>query len=304
MVQRWCCGTIPLIALEAQVKYKYWSNYKWYCLGGLGALMFGGPKVNNVLASMTDKIVCATFSADPNLVEEDERQGADEIESGDNPEENVNLQPSEMPTPVSSLALAAAPLLTSNFTFDTRGLSVLNNYSAPNSRRSSDQQEATTPSSNSVNKLSLVGDYANSGALTGVSHIYNLDNVYHRSQTSSVENVHHSSNAGEGYPLSPQVRHKFSTSSVSLTENANEKRPMFSMDADDCSVRSAQVTPKSTPGRSQSMRSPINTDDRDNFTEEVTVWKDTNIHHTYTHTPTHTHTHTHTYIHTYIYIYI
>ena len=243
-------------------------------LGGLGALMFGGPKVNNVLASMTDKIVCATFSADPNLVEEDEREEVEENESGDNVEEEVSTQPSEMTAPVSSLALAAAPLLTSNFTFDTRGLSVLNNYSAPNSRRSSDQQEAMTLSSNSVNKLSLVGNYANSGALTGVPHIFNLDNVYHRSQTSSVENVCHSiSNAGEGYPLSPQVKHKFSTSSVSLNGNAIEKRPIYGMDTDDCSVRSAQITPKSTPARSQSLRSPINTDDRDNFTEEVTVWK-------------------------------
>ena len=220
-------------------------------------MMFGGPKVNNVLASMTDKIVCATFSADPNAVEEDDEREEEEEEEEEEEdeeeeeeeengaeEEQIDLASPEITAPMSSLALAAAPLLTSNFTFDTHGLSVLNNYSAPNSRRSSQQQEETTANS----KLSLVGDYANSGALTSVPHIFSIEN------------------AGEGYPLSPQVRHKLSTSSVSLSENVSEKRPIDGRDADDASVCSAQVTPKSTPGRS-----PINTDDRDNFTEEVTV---------------------------------
>jgi hypothetical protein len=40
----------------------------------------------------------------------------------------------------------------------------------------------------------------------------------------------------------------------------------------DSSVRSAQITPDSTPGRSlSSSRTRINTDDRERFTEEVTV---------------------------------
>ena len=199
--------------------------------------------MNNVLASMTDKIVCATFSADPSLVEEEaeeddishvleagalaeveEEESDEEVKhEAEEAEEEFNSQP------MSSLALAAAPLLTSNFTFDTRGLSVLNQYSAPSSRRCSDQHEATT---------------------TAVAVIFNMDSVYqsadaasgHRSQTSSVQNL------------------------CCAAPSVSPPPP-----CDDSSVHSAQITPQTTPGRSQSLRSNINTDDRDKFTEEVTV---------------------------------
>lgn len=150
--------------------------------------MFGtGPKVNNVLASMTDKIVCATFSADPNLSKEQDEDttnmGAVEddcvsyVSAGsDSAVRQETLDKSMNPSAtVSSLALAAAPLLTTNFTFDTRGLSVLKNFSAPSSRRCSDQQDAATATRA---QLSLVGDYANSGALAGVPLVFNMDSRY------------------------------------------------------------------------------------------------------------------------------
>ena len=135
----------------------------------------GGPHVNNVLACMTDKIVCATFSADPTSVAEDEEAEAVEEELDIKTPNQVSimsldrqsgavkrLTPVASAAPVASLALAAAPLLS----FNTSGMAILRNYSAPNSRRNSYKPESiSTPTSVQNVQLSFVGDYANYGAL-------------------------------------------------------------------------------------------------------------------------------------------
>lgn len=278
-----------------------------------------GPVVNNVLACMTDKIVCATFSADPSVVVEDDEEGKDaaSAESKTSPKHSkttivasVQDQPSSpsatVLAPVSSLALAAAPLLTSNFAFDTRGVTVLRNYSAPNSRRSSDQQDLASSISA---QLSLVGDHTggmvvpNSGALLfhadpsnrGSSNsvqslcqlpaepsscspvVVNHSQERRQSEASvSSPKTGHNQTSRHRYPLSPKVKHKLTTamSSPACIEDTEETElssisPQCEVDS---SVKSAQITPDSTPGRSlSSSRSRINTDDRERFTEEVTV---------------------------------
>ena len=284
-----------------------------------------GPVVNNVLACMTDKIVCATFSADPSVVVEDDEDVKDsESVSSTSTSSSVRLakqsnnrataaaaaatttavqnQP-ESPSstvPASSLALAAAPLLTSNFAFDSRGVAVLmRNLSAPNSRRTSEQTDLSTSISA---QLSLVGDHTNSGAL----HLFHVDpsnmttsiSVHSLCQLSteqanSVQLANHQTdkrrkqsepsttptdqNQSSRYPLSPKLKNKVTddvlTGSRSPLDEADLPVSSSAQDYEvDSSVRSAQITPDSTPGRSlSSSRSRINTDDRERFTEEVTV---------------------------------
>jgi hypothetical protein len=278
-----------------------------------------GPVVNNVLACMTDKIVCATFSADPSVVVEDDEDVKEvesvsststsssvRLEKQSNKKANtvaaaataVQNQP-ESPSstvPASSLALAAAPLLTSNFAFDSRGVTVLRNFSAPNSRRTSSEQ---TDLSTSISaQLSLIGDHANSGAFhlfhgdpsnmtTSIS-VHSLCQLS-TEQANSVLANHQAGkrrkqsdtspsptgqNQSSRFPLSPKLQNK-------VTDNETGRSPVDEVDLSlvsskeyevDSSVRSAQITPDSTPGRSlSSSRSRINTDDRERFTEEVTV---------------------------------
>ena len=313
----------------------------------------GGPVVNNVLASMTDKIVCATFSADPNLVAEEEEEEDDAISnkssrtSLDNETSSKKkktrsnsssatalhlLSPSAGPN--ASLALAAAPLLSSDFTFDTQGVSVLKNYSAPNSRRCSAASDRRRSSSTA---LSLVGDHNNSGALiynqgngggdhrdhhaarpTSIS-VHSLCSLPTTSEQCDIEHelatANHNGGRAAGsrammpmrnngsqkknkmvvqdcdrtgfepvYPLSPQIRHRQMTApSKKMNKRLTSAGDLVDIvaegvettDADprtDRSVRSAQATPEGTPGRSLSTsRSRINTEDRERFTEEVTV---------------------------------
>ena len=281
-----------------------------------------GPVVNNVLACMTDKIVCATFSADPSVVVEDDEDVKDsESVSSTSTSSSVRLakqsnnrataaaaaatttavqnQP-ESPSstvPVSSLALAAAPLLTSNFAFDSRGVTVLRNFSAPNSRRTSSAEQTDISA-----QLSLVGDHTNIGAL----HLFHVDpsnmptsiSVHSLCQLSteqanSVQLANHQTdkrrkqsepsttptdqNQSSRYPLSPKLKNKVTddvlTGSRSPLDEADLPVSSSAQDYEvDSSVRSAQITPDSTPGRSlSSSRSRINTDDRERFTEEVTV---------------------------------
>ena len=282
-----------------------------------------GPVVNNVLACMTDKIVCATFSADPSVVVEDDEDVKDsESVSSTSTSSSVRLakqsnnrvtaaaaaatttavqnQP-ESPSstvPASSLALAAAPLLTSNFAFDSRGVTVLRNFSAPNSRRTSEQTDLSTSISA---QLSLVGDHTNSGALnlfhvdpsnmtTSIS-VHSLCQLS-TEQANSVQLANHQTdkrrkqsepstsptdqNQSNRYPLSPKLKNKVTddkTGSRSPIDEADLPVSSSAQDYEvDSSVRSAQITPDSTPGRSlSSSRSRINTDDRERFTEEVTV---------------------------------
>ena len=265
---------------------------------GLGGLMFNsGPVVNNVLACMTDKIVCATFSADPSAVVEEDEEGKDAVSSTTVAvvQDLPPSQPASGIAPVSSLALAAAPLLTSNFAFDTRGVTVLRNYSAPNSRRSSDQQDSTASESA---QLSLVGDHTNSGALLfhadpssrgssiSVQSLCQLPaeqiscstpanhSQKRRQSEASASPKSGQNQANRRYPLSPKVKHKLTTamSSPACIEDKEETEMSIVSPQVDSSVKSAQITPDSTPGRSlSSSRSRINTDDRERFTEEVTV---------------------------------
>lgn len=270
-----------------------------------------GPVVNNVLACMTDKIVCATFSADPTATVQDDQELANKEaksvssrSSSTSPKHSktriVSAAVLDQPgspssatvlAPVSSLALAAAPLLTSNFAFDTRGVTVLRNYSAPNSRRSSEQPDLTTSISA---QLSLIGDHTNSGALIyhtePSSRTISVQSLCHlpadqstvcspvmanhrrQSETSSSSTTSScSSNSqrprqlqqGQHHPLSPKVKHK-PDEQIELPLVSSSQYEV------DSSVQSAQITPESTPGRSTS-RSRINTEDRERFTEEVTV---------------------------------
>lgn len=250
-------------------------------LAGLGGLMFtAGPVVNNVLACMTDKIVCATFSADPSLVA---GENAEEPASTSSSPKHSSIEPrtgSPGLAPVSSLALAAAPLLTSNFAFDTRGVTVLRNYSAPNSRRSSELQDVASSESA---QLSLVGDHANSGALVfgpqsaslsvqSLCQLSCVDPVSERRQSEAgvalssrniKNNVHH-----RICQFSPKVRRRADGSPVNGATDfelrvADTPLPL------DSSVRGAPVS-DSVSVRSLS-RSRINTDDRECFTDEVTV---------------------------------
>lgn len=295
-----------------------------------------GPMVNNVLACMTDRIVCATFSADPSAMNEDDEEAKDvkSVSSGSSStspkhssktsrmvcnaavlDQPGSLSSATVLAPVSSLALAAAPLLTSNFAFDTRGVTVLRNYSAPNSRRSSEQPDLTTSISA---QLSLVGDHTNSGALLyhtdSSSRTISVHSLCHlpadqghqttscspmianhrkdrrQSETSAssasgacghkTNQQHHHDVHGHHlsrYPLSPKAKHKPTEINSSVcVENPEEiELPAAVVPSQyevDSSVRSAQITPDSTPGRSlSSSRSRINTDDRERFTEEVTV---------------------------------
>ena len=257
--------------------------------------MFGGPKVNNVLACMTDKIVCATFSADPNAMTEGDAEDPDEAAAGEGSREDDSgsssssneddaVSPVSALAPTSSLALAAAPLLTSNFAFDTRGSVALRMYSAPNSRRGSQQpiDITSSPSSPASVRVSLVGDHANSGAIFyhspsrrppnsisvhSLSHIAKADE-----QSGSRQTLRRLSESGrdtpiQTYPLSPRIRRKASPAAQTTPDESPGGEEV------DISVRSAQVTPAGTPGpRSlSSSRSRINTDDRERFTEEVTV---------------------------------
>lgn len=293
-------------------------------------MFHSGPVVNNVLACMTDRIVCATFSADPSVVVEDDEDVKDaDSNSSTSTSSSVRLakqsrkamasastagQPNqpESPSstvPASSLALAAAPLLTSNFAFDSRGVTVLRNFSAPNSRRTSSEQ---TDLSTSISaQLSLVGDHTNSGALhlfhpgdpstmaTSIS-VHSLCQSSTAEQVTSVLANHHQT----GHRRKPSVssassptnsgQNQQSSSRFAITSQqdhvadettiATSYSPVVVNQFDlpavvssqqfevDSSVRSAQITPDSTPGRSlSSSRTRINTDDRERFTEEVTV---------------------------------
>ena len=171
------------------------DSHRLICPAGLGGYMFGslgGPHVNNVLACMTDKIVCATFGADPNTVlEDDEDQievetsaetaatdedSVDQVGTHDTPDvpEPTQIKPRDPASmasldrqagaarciaPIASLALAAAPLLS----FSPGGMAILRNCSEPNSRRNSFKPECgATPTGT---RLSFVGDYTNCGAL-------------------------------------------------------------------------------------------------------------------------------------------
>lgn len=292
-------------------------------------MFHSGPVVNNVLACMTDRIVCATFSADPSVVVEDDEDVKDaDSNSSTSISSSVRLakqsrkatasasiagQPNqpESPSstvPASSLALAAAPLLTSNFAFDSRGVTVLRNFSAPNSRRTSSEQ---TDLSTSISaQLSLVGDHTNSGAL----HLFHPGDPSTMATSISVHSLCQSSTAAEqvtsvlanhhqtGHRRKPSV-----SSASSPTSGQNQSSSRFAITSSqqdhvadetvvatsyspvavnqfdlpvvssqqfevDSSVTSAQITPDSTPGRSlSSSRTRINTDDRERFTEEVTV---------------------------------
>jgi hypothetical protein len=211
--------------------------------------------------------------------------------------------------PASSLALAAAPLLTSNFAFDSRGVTVLRNFSAPNSRRTSSEQ---TDLSTSISaQLSLVGDHTNSGAL----HLFHPGDPSTMATSISVHSLCQSSTAADqvtsvlanhhqtGHRRKPSVssassptsgQNQQSSSRFAITSSqqdhvadetaiATSYSPVVVKQSDlpvvssqqfevDSSVRSAQITPDSTPGRSlSSSRTRINTDDRERFTEEVTV---------------------------------
>lgn len=258
-----------------------------------------GPVVNNVLACMTDKIVCATFSADPTSVVEDDEELANKEDkssrsSSTSPKHSSKTKivsasvvldqpgsPATVLAPVSSLALAAAPLLTSNFAFDTRGVTVLRNYSAPNSRRSSEQPDLTTSISA---QLSLIGDHTNSGAL-----IYHTEPA---SRTISVQSLCHLPADQSTSPVMTNHRRQSETSASSTTSSCNSQQQLSPKVKDnpiddgqqielplissaqfevDSSVQSAQIT-HDTSGRSLSTsRSRINTEDRERFTEEVTV---------------------------------
>ena len=272
-------------------------------------MFHSGPVVNNVLACVTDRIVCATFSADPTSVAEDDEENEDgESASSTSSTASVRHMKSDganassadqaaSPTvlaPVSSLALAAAPLLTSNFAFDTRGVTVLRNYSAPNSRRSSEQQELLTTSVNA--QLSLVGDHTNSGALLYLadssSRTISVQSLCHlpaepiachpvlanhsrdRRRSDVSANLRQRHQDGHRNPLSPKVKPKRSgfDSTVFAENPVQVELPIYSSQYEvDSSVRSGQITPD-TPGRSlASSRSRINTEDRERFTEEVTV---------------------------------
>lgn len=249
--------------------------------------MFGGPKVNNVLACMTDKIVCATFSADPNAVAEDDEE--EDPEAGEDVEEaesdssssydETAKSPVSALAPASSLALAAAPLLTTNFAFDTRGSMALRIYSAPSSRRGSDQPlDAITSTSPTSVRLSLVGDHTNSGALfyhrpTGSISVHSLCHLTTTEESGSRQSLRRLSESGKDgvpiqmHPLSPRIRRK------SIGDN-DEASVSAEVEVGDSSVRSAQVTPAGTPGPRSSVsssKSRINTEDRERFTEEVTV---------------------------------
>ncbi|KAI9562198.1 hypothetical protein GHT06_013163 [Daphnia sinensis] len=272
---------------------------------GLGGLMFNsGPVVNNVLACVTDRIVCATFSADPSaMVEDDEDVKDAQSVSSTSPTRSTKQSKKTMAAPpvvdqpespsstvpASSLALAAAPLLTSNFAFDSRGVSVLRNFSAPSSRRTSSEQTDISTSMNAP--LSLVGDHTNSGALFHVDQSNNSVSVQSlcqllTEQTNPVHANHEKERrysesrtspcgqANSRWPLSPKVKSKLTdeTSSLDCVEEVNVPVVSSQQYELDSSVRSAQITPVSTPGRSlSSSRSRINTDDRERFTEEVTV---------------------------------
>lgn len=272
-------------------------------------MMFGGPKVNNVLACMTDKIVCATFSADPNAVADDDGDDAEEEESKSESSSSsssdrmnpMETSPVSALAPPSSLALAAAPLLTSDFAFDTRGATALRIYSAPSSRRCSDQPlELSSPMSI---QLSLIGDHGNSGALFGASRpttsisVHSLCNIPKSEEsigtaktTSGGGAIRRLSGADPSsssdpsdeihqlrYPLSPRIRRNntipggggANNNSVEEHQGEEEHHQL------DRSVRSAHETPESrTPSASRSLsssRSRINTEDRERFTEEVTV---------------------------------
>lgn len=257
-------------------------------------MMFGGPKVNNVLASMTDKIVCATFSADPNMVaeedeEEEDKEGkqdpADRVESSADEVSvaaqltNHNTSPVSALAPASSLALAAAPLLTSDFAFDTRGSTALRIYSAPTSRRCSDQPLSDVSSPMSV-QLSLVGDHTNSGAL-----FYQTPPNSRPTASISVHSLCHLPLAEEGTTMTTSFGsgRRLSESGLSDTpaqEQQHQRSPRARRKPNeaveqmvDHTVRSAHVTPESTPANRSlsSSRSRINTEDREHFTEEVTV---------------------------------
>jgi len=278
-----------------------------FCLG-LGGMMFGGPKVNNVLACMTDKIVCATFSADPNAVAEDEQDDAEEEDESKSESSSssssdrmnpIETSPVSALAPPSSLALAAAPLLTSDFAFDTRGATALRIYSAPSSRRCSDQPlELSSPMSI---QLSLIGDHGNSGALFGAGRpttsisVHSLCNIpkseepIGTAKTASggairrLSGTDQSSSPGPDeihqlrYPLSPRIRRNNTiTGSGGANNNSVEEHQGEEEHHQlDRSVRSAHETPESrTPSASRSLsssRSRINTEDRERFTEEVTV---------------------------------
>jgi hypothetical protein len=291
-------------------------------------MFHSGPVVNNVLACMTDRIVCATFSADPSVVVEDDEDVKDaDSNSSTSISSSVRLakqsrkamasastagqpnQPesSSSTVPASSLALAAAPLLTSNFAFDSRGVTVLRNFSAPNSRRTSSEQ---TDLSTSISaQLSLVGDHTNSGAL----HLFHPGDPSTMATSISVHSLCQSSTAADqvtsvlanhhqtGHRRKPSVSSASSPTSgqnqfnsrfaitsqqdhvADETAIATSYSPVVVKQSDlpvvssqqfevDSSVRSAQITPDSTPGRSlSSSRTRINTDDRERFTEEVTV---------------------------------
>lgn len=267
---------------------------------GLGGLMFNsGPVVNNVLACMTDRIVCATFSADPSAMVEDD----EDVKDAQSPSRSIKqskkaraappvVDQPESPSstvPASSLALAAAPLLSSNFAFDSRGVSVLRNFSAPNSRRTSSEQTDISTSMNA--QLSLVGDHTNSGALfhgdqsnnpVSVQSLCQLLNEqanpvhanHEKERRYSETRTSPCGQANSRWPLSPKVKSKLTdeTSSLDCVEEVNVPVVSSQQYEMDSSVRSAQITPVSTPGRSlSSSRSRINTDDRERFTEEVTV---------------------------------
>ena len=301
--------------------------------------MFGasGAHVNNVLASMTDKIVCATFSADPNIVlEDDEDEPQDKAESpvsSENMEEEKNVKVSPaLVAPISSLALAAAPLLTTNFSYNQRTGLVMSNYSAPNSRRSSYQPDVSTPMSVQLN---FVGDYTSYGSLSTVPKIFHLENTFEngahfnpaamsttslctpttteatlsmfsgqgvqtdplpstgsfwdtplpldvqrpnrvlsnehvaveRGRTRPQLSANNSMGKRWSYPLSPEVIHKASSSPVNATSLQIPLKDDNVTVQVDCTVRSGQATPRPVG----SSRSPIDTNDRDRFTDEVTV---------------------------------
>lgn len=273
---------------------------------GLGGLMFNsGPVVNNVLACMTDRIVCATFSADPSaMVKDDEDVKDAQSVSSTSPSRSIKqskkmnaahtvVDQPESPSstvPASSLALAAAPLLTSNFAFDSRGVSALRNFSAPNSRRTSSEQTDLPAPMDA--QLSLVGDHTNSGALfhgdpsncaVSVQSLCQLLTEqanpmianHERERKCSEIRTGGQNQANSRYPLSsPKVEDKLigETSSLDCVGEVNLPVVSSQQCEMDSSVKSAQITPDSTPGRSlSSSRSRINTDDRERFTEEVTV---------------------------------
>ena len=303
----------------------------------------GGPYVNNVLASMTDKIVCATFSADPNVVTEDEDESTPQ--PCESPAQKLlhsksskarhstsstisldyhtecsaaRLSPVAETTPAATLSLAAAPLLS----FNADGLVVLRNCSAPNSRRPSYHQESLSLAGSALsfaancaalkkpfNFQSQVleeGDYcletgigANdvvctplvAGQGTAVSNadpaelsMSNRHPTHHHVPSRDEEPVpcvaDVSARKRWSYPLSPQVVQKSALRPPSAAcptamgdcargrpaPTGNE--PVVVVEVD-CTVRSAQMTTV-VAERSKS-RSRINTDDRERFTEEVTV---------------------------------